>query len=178
MTLNRTKCKGEKHISQSIKSKIALFCNVEKTSVIECIDADSIYDVPILMMNEGLDKEVLRKTNSPISEKVDIENWKEFLHHLHNPKHDITVGLVGKYVELQDAYKSISEAFIHAGASLQCKVNVKSIHSETITEDNMAEKLSGLSGILVAPGFGARGIEGKIFAVKYARENNIPFLGI
>ena len=171
-------CRCEKHLSQSIKSKIALFCNVEKTSVIECIDADSIYDVPILMMDEGLDKEVLRKTNTPISEKVDIENWKNFLHHLHNPKHDITVGLVGKYVELKDAYKSIREALIHGGVANETKVHIKSIHSEEITRENAKDKLAGLDGILVAPGFGNRGVEGKINAVEYARVNKIPFMGI
>lgn len=171
-------CRCEKHISQSIKSKIALFCNVEKTSVIECIDADSIYDVPILMMEEGLDKEVLRKTNTPISEKVDIEDWKKFLQHLHNPKHEITVGLVGKYVELKDAYKSIREALIHGGVANETKVHIKSIHSEEITRENAKDKLAGLDGILVAPGFGSRGIEGKINAVEYARVNKIPFMGI
>lgn len=171
-------CRCEKNLSQSIKSKIALFCNVEKTSVIECIDADSIYDVPILMMEEGLDKEVLRKTNTPISDKVDIENWKEFLHHLHNPKHEITVGLVGKYVELKDAYKSIREALIHGGVSNETKVHIKSIHSEEITRENAKDILAGVDGILVAPGFGIRGVEGKINAVEYARVNNIPFMGI
>lgn len=171
-------CRCEKHLSPSIKSKIALFCNVEKTSVIECIDADSIYDVPILMMEEGLDKEVLRKTNSPISDKVDIENWKHFLERLHNPKHEITVGLVGKYVELKDAYKSIREALIHGGVANETKVHIKSIHSEEITRENAKEMLAGVDGILVAPGFGIRGVEGKINAVEYARVNNIPFLGI
>ena len=171
-------CRCEKHLSPSIKSKIALFCNVEKTSVIECIDANSIYDVPILMMEEGLDKEVLRKTNSPISDKVDIENWKHFLERLHNPKHEITVGLVGKYVELKDAYKSIREALIHGGVANETKVHIKSIHSEEITRENAKEMLAGVDGILVAPGFGIRGVEGKINAVEYARVNNIPFLGI
>ena len=171
-------CRCEKNLTQSIKSKIALFCNVEKTSVIECIDANSIYDVPILMMEEGLDKEVLRKTNTPIPEKLDIENWKEFLHHLHNPKHDITVGLVGKYVELTDAYKSIREALIHGGVANETKVRIKSIHSEEITRENAKDILAGVDGILVAPGFGIRGVEGKINAVEYARVNNIPFMGI
>ncbi len=171
-------CRCEKHLSSSIKSKIALFCNVEKTSVIECIDAESIYDVPVLMMEEGLDKEVLRKTNSPISDKVDIENWKNFLQRLHNPKHEITVGLVGKYVELKDAYKSIREALIHGGVANETKVHIKSIHSEEITRENAKEMLAGVDGILVAPGFGIRGVEGKINAVEYARVNNIPFMGI
>lgn len=171
-------CRCEKNLSTSIKAKIALFCNVEKTSVIECIDADSIYDVPILMMNEGLDTEVLRKTNVPVPETIDIEDWKRFLQHLHNPKNEITVGLVGKYVELKDAYKSIREALIHGGVSNETKVHIKSIHSEFVTKENVAEALEGVDGILVAPGFGNRGIEGKIIAAEYARVNNIPFMGI
>ncbi len=171
-------CRCEKPITQSIKSKIALFCNVDKTSVIECIDADSIYDVPILMMNEGLDREVLRKTNTDCPSEIDIEDWLKFLKHLHNPNHEVTVALVGKYVELKDAYKSIREALIHGGVSNETKVNIKSIHSEFIDDNNVAEKLAGVDGILVAPGFGNRGVEGKISAIRYARENNIPFLGI
>ena len=171
-------CRCEKHITQSIKSKIALFCNVDKTSVIECIDAESIYDVPVLMMNEGLDKEVLRKTNTEYSSEINIEDWLKFLKHLHNPSYEVTVALVGKYVELKDAYKSIREALIHGGVANETKVNIRSIHSEYIDESNAAELLSGVDGILVAPGFGNRGIEGKILAIRYARENNIPFLGI
>ena len=171
-------CRCEKHLTTSIKSKIALFCNVEKTSVIECIDADSIYDVPILMLEEGLDKEVLRKTNTQIPEDIDIEAWKNFLQHLHNPKHEITVALVGKYVELKDAYKSIREALIHGGVANETKVHIKSIHSEEITRENAKDILAGVDGILVAPGFGIRGVEGKINAVEYARVNNIPFMGI
>ncbi len=171
-------CRCEKHLTASIKAKIALFCNVEKTSVIECIDADSIYDVPILMMDEGLDKEVLRKTNMPVNDEINIEEWKRFLQHLHNPTNEITVGLVGKYVELKDAYKSIREALIHGGVANETKVHIKSIHSEFVTKDNVAEVLDGVDGILVAPGFGNRGIEGKIIAAEYARVNNIPFMGI
>lgn len=171
-------CRCEKHITPQIKAKIALFCNVEKTSVIEGIDADSIYDVPILMMNEGLDQEVLKKSGTPIPEKIHIERWQKFLQHLHNPKHEITVALVGKYVELKDAYKSIREALIHGGVANETKVNIKSIHSEYITEDNLKELFKDVDGILVAPGFGNRGIKGKITAIEYARENNIPFLGI
>lgn len=171
-------CRCEKHLTTSIKSKIALFCNVEKTSVIECIDADSIYDVPVLMMNEGLDKEVLRKTNMPINTEVNLDNWMNFLQHLHNPAHEITVGLVGKYVELKDAYKSIREAFIHGGVANETKVHIKSIHSEYVTKENVSEMLANVDGVLVAPGFGNRGIEGKIIAAEYARTNNIPFMGI
>ena len=171
-------CRCEKHLSQSIKDKIALFCNVEKTSVIECIDADSIYDVPILMMEENLDKEVLRKSGTAIPEKIHIEDWQKFLKHLHNPSHEVTVALVGKYVELKDAYKSIREAFIHGGVANETKVNIKSIHSEYLNGENIEELLGTVDGILVAPGFGNRGIEGKILAIKYAREKKIPFLGI
>ena len=171
-------CRTEKPLTKGVRDKIALFCNIESDCVIEDGDASTIYEVPIKMHEEKLDIQVLRKLDVPIKRDIDLSQWESFLYKLKNPINEITIGLVGKYVELQDAYKSISEAFIHAGASQQCKVTVKSIHSETVTEENMDEKLSGLSGILVAPGFGARGIEGKILAVKYARENNIPFLGI
>jgi CTP synthase len=171
-------CRTEHHITESMKAKIALFCNVEISSVIESIDAPSVYDVPIQMLNEKLDVEVLRKTNTSIPEKIHIEPWEKFLKLLHNPSHEITVALVGKYVELKDAYKSIREAFIHGGVANDTKVIVKSFHSEFITPENIEEKLSGVDGILVAPGFGNRGIEGKILAIKYARENKIPFFGI
>ena len=171
-------CRTEKPLTKGVRDKIALFCNIESDCVIEDGDVSSIYEVPLKMHEEKLEIHVLKKLDVHLKRDIDLSEWESFLYKLKNPINEITIGLVGKYVELQDAYKSISEAFIHAGASLQCKVNVKSIHSETITEENMAEKLSGLSGILVAPGFGARGIEGKIFAVKYARENNVPFLGI
>ena len=171
-------CRCEKHLTESIKAKIALFCNVAKTAVIECIDAPSIYDVPMLMMAEGLDKEVFRKFNMEMPTELHIEEWQKFLGHLHNPKHDVTVALVGKYVELTDAYKSIREAFIHGGVSNETKVHIKSIHSEKVTKETVAELLAGVDGILVAPGFGSRGIEGKIVAIEYARTNKVPFLGI
>lgn len=171
-------CRCEKHLTESIKAKIALFCNVAKTAVIECIDAPSIYDVPMLMKDEGLDKEVFRILKMEMPSEIHIEKWQNFLHHLHNPKNDVTVALVGKYVELTDAYKSIREALIHGGVSNETKVHIKSIHSETITRETAAELLAGVSGILVAPGFGSRGVEGKINAIEYARTNNIPFLGI
>lgn len=171
-------CRCEKHLTESIKAKIALFCNVAKTAVIECIDAPSIYDVPMLMMAEGLDKEVFRKFNIEMPTELHIEEWQKFLGHLHNPKHDVTVALVGKYVELTDAYKSIREAFIHGGVSNETKVHIKSIHSEKVTKETVAELLAGVDGILVAPGFGSRGIEGKIVAIEYARTNKVPFLGI
>jgi len=171
-------CRTEKHLPDSLRNKIALFCNVNPSSVIECIDAESIYEVPVLMMQENLDVEILKKTNMPSEGQPDLRDWEKFLYTLKHPKCTLNVGLVGKYVELKDAYKSINEAFIHAGVANGCKVNVTSLHSEFIDQENVAQKLAGLSGILVAPGFGERGIEGKITAIRYAREHNIPFFGI
>jgi len=171
-------CRTEKHLSDNLKKKIALFCNVAPTSVLECIDAESIYDVPLLMHKENLDVEILKKVKVKCTQEPDLANWEKFLSKLKNPKREVTIGLVGKYVELKDAYKSISESFIHAGAMNECKVNVRTIHSETINDTNVAEKMAGLSGVLVAPGFGHRGIEGKISAIRYVREHEIPFLGI
>jgi len=171
-------CRTERPLNESIRHKIALFCNVEPSSVIESIDAKTIYEVPVLMREEKLDIQVLNKTQMPIEGEPDLAKWEEFLFKLKNPKTEVNIGLVGKYVELKDAYKSIIESFIHAGASLQCKVNLKMIHSESINNETAEEILKGLNGILVAPGFGERGIEGKITAIKYARENKIPFLGI
>ncbi|MEO0506613.1 MAG: CTP synthase [Bacteroidota bacterium] len=171
-------CRTEHHISDDIKNKLALFCNVKKEAVIQSIDASTIYDVPILMQEEGLDRVALQRLNLSDHIEPNLELWKQFLKKHKNPKHTVTVGLIGKYVELQDSYKSILESFIHAGAANEVKVKVRSIHSEHLTEQNVAEKLQGLDGILVAPGFGERGIEGKIHAVRIAREKNIPFLGI
>ncbi|WP_298236855.1 CTP synthase [uncultured Algibacter sp.] len=170
-------CRTEHHLPDDLKRKLALFCNVKKEAVIESIDASTIYDVPNLMLKEGLDKVVLEKLALKNS-KPDIARWNTFLKRHKNPKTEVTIGLIGKYVELQDSYKSILEAFIHAGAENEVKVNVESIHSEYLNADNIAIKLGHLDGILVAPGFGERGIEGKIDAVRYVRENNIPFLGI
>ena len=171
-------CRSEHPISREIRNKIALFCNVETNAVIECIDASTIYEVPILMEHEKLDQVVLNKLHLPVPENIDLTNWKEFLHKLKNPKFEIKIGLVGKYIELKDSYKSIAESFNHSGAANDCKVQIEWIHSESINDDNVAEKLKGLKGILVAPGFGQRGIEGKISAIKYARENGVPFFGI
>jgi CTP synthase len=171
-------CRTEKHLSDNLKKKIALFCNVAPTSVIECIDAESIYDVPLLMHKENLDTEILKKVKVKCTQEPDLADWEKFLYKLKNPNKEVTIGLVGKYVELKDAYKSINESFIHAGAANQCRIHVRLIHSETITDANVKEKLNGLNGILVAPGFGHRGIEGKITAIRFARENQIPFLGI
>ena len=172
-------CRTEHPLPMDIRRKVALFCNVRLNAVIESIDAKSIYEVPITMFREKLDELVLRKFRMEAIDKApDLEMWKSFLERLFNPKESVNIALVGKYVELQDSYKSILESFIHAGATNECKVNVHSIHSEYINDQNVAEKLSSMDGILVAPGFGERGIEGKITAVKFARENNIPFLGI
>ncbi|MGQ2984225.1 CTP synthase [Flavobacterium sp.] len=171
-------CRTEHELSSDLKQKLALFCNVKREAVIQSIDASTIYDVPNLMLEEGLDKVALKKLDLEEKNTPDLQQWNEFLFRLKNPKHTVSIGLVGKYVELQDSYKSILEAFIHAGSANETKVNVVSIHSEYIDKENAAEKLAGLDGILVAPGFGGRGIEGKIETVRYARENNIPFFGI
>ena len=171
-------CRTEHHLSNDLKRKLALFCNVQQDAVIESIDASTIYDVPSLMLKEGLDIITLKKLNLSNHGSPDLEQWNNFLERHKNPKSEIKIGLIGKYVELQDSYKSILEAFIHAGAVNEVKVKVISIHSEHIDESNIKEKFEGLHGILVAPGFGERGIEGKIDAVKYARENNLPYFGI
>ncbi len=171
-------CRTEHEISDDIKDKIALFCNVKRDAVIQSIDASTIYDVPILMQEEGLDTVTLRKLGLPDNVVPDLTNWNEFLDKHKNPKDEVNIGLIGKYVELQDSYKSILEAFIHAGAVNEVRVKIKWIHSEHITDRNLVNKMKDLDGILVAPGFGERGIEGKVKAVKYAREQNIPFLGI
>ncbi|HEX8514804.1 MAG TPA: CTP synthase [Bacteroidia bacterium] len=171
-------CRTEHPINKDIRNKIALFCNVAPNAVIEARDASTIYEVPLLMEDEKLDVAVLNHLNMPVSENTDMVKWKEFLHKYKNPKHEVKIGLVGKYVELKDSYKSISEAFIHAGATNDCKVSIEWIHSESITDENAAERFKGLKGVLVAPGFGQRGIEGKIAAIRYARENNVPFFGI
>ena len=165
-------------LNLELKRKIALFCNVKTEAVIEAPDASTIYEVPLLMMNEQLDLIVLQKMNIANYGEADLHRWKEFLDKLKYPKAKLTIGLIGKYVELQDAYKSILEAFIHAGAINECKVQVVPIHSESLTPENVAEKLETLDGLLVAPGFGHRGIEGKITAVKHARESGLPFFGI
>ncbi|MDR3183828.1 MAG: CTP synthase [Prevotellaceae bacterium] len=171
-------CRTEHHLTPDIRKKIALFCNVKYNAVIESIDARSIYEVPLRMMDEKLDEIVIEKLHLKNAAKPDLKEWKKFLDKLCHPKHEVNVALVGKYVELQDAYKSILESFIHAGAANECKVNVHSLHSESVTESTVAEKLQGMHAVLVAPGFGERGLEGKIAAVRYAREHKIPFLGI
>ncbi|WP_026755885.1 CTP synthase [Sediminibacter sp. Hel_I_10] len=170
-------CRTEHELPEDLRDKLAKFCNVRREAVIQSIDASTIYDVPNLMLDQGLDKVVLKKLalNSSVP---DLTHWNQFLSRHKNPTVEVTIGLIGKYVELQDSYKSILEAFIHAGAENEVRVKVESIHSEYITSKNVAEKLGHLHGVLVAPGFGERGIEGKIEAVRYVRESNIPFLGI
>ena len=171
-------CRAEHKINKELKKKIALFCNVAPEAVIEARDANSIYEVPLLMEKEKLDDVVLKKLGFTSADTHDLNSWREFIGKLLNPNQEVRIGLVGKYVELKDSYKSISEAFIHAGAMNDCKVKLDWIHSESLTDETIREKMQGLSGVLVAPGFGNRGIEGKILAIKYARENKIPFFGI
>ncbi len=171
-------CRTEEQLNKELKRKVALFCNVTQDAVIEAMDADTIYSVPLEMMREQLDEICLRKLELPMGTEPDLTKWKEFLNKLRYPKSKVVIGLIGKYVELQDAYKSILEALIHAGAVNECKVEVRNIHSEDLTPKNAEEKLRNLDAVLVAPGFGNRGIDGKIDAIRYARENNVPFFGI
>ena len=170
--------RSDRSLNDSLKRKVALFCNVEESAVVESVDVSTIYEVPLNLLKEKLDQTVLRKLNLPVNEEPPLTEWREFLQKLKNPKHFIKIGLVGKYAELPDAYKSISEALIHSSSSNECEINVELIHSEKITDKNVADRLKGLNGIMVAPGFGSRGIDGKIFSARYCRENNIPFLGI
>ncbi len=171
-------CRTEHPLNDELKKKIALFCNVKTDAVIEAIDASTIYEVPLKMLQEGLDVIVLKKLQINGYAAPELTNWCAFLDKLKSPKSQVTIGLIGKYIELQDAYKSILESFIHAGAINECKVQIVNVHSELITDENVKEKLKDLDGLLVAPGFGNRGIEGKIVAVKHARENKLPFFGI
>lgn len=171
-------CRTEHKLSQDIKRKVALFCNVKPNAVIESIDAKTIYEVPVLMRKEKLDEIVLEHFGYNNLPEPNLEKWNVFLEKFHHPKKEVNIALIGKYVELQDAYKSILESFIHSGAANECKVKVIPVHSEFINELNIADKLGNMDGILVAPGFGERGLEGKIKAVKYAREKGVPFFGI
>lgn len=171
-------CRTEEPLNNDIKRKIALFCNVKQEAVIEAMDAPTIYEVPMEMLREKLDLICLKKLKITNYGEPQLDKWKGFLDKLKYPKSKVTVGLIGKYIELQDAYKSILESFVHAGAMNEVKVQVVNVHSEFITPENVAEKLDGLDGLLVAPGFGHRGIEGKIVAVQYAREKGLPFFGI
>lgn len=172
-------CRTEHSLSKEIRNKLARFCNVEYESVIEAKDADTIYDVPLLMREEKLDMLVLEKLKLKPKKKLNLRKWNDFIQKFKNPTSEINIALVGKYIELQDAYKSIHESFVHAGAKNNCKVNVIPIHSEDLERNvKMAKKLANVSGILVAPGFGQRGVKGKLKAIRYVRENNIPFFGI
>lgn len=168
----------EYDIDTAIRKKVALFCNVELEAVVQSIDVPTIYDVPLKMLEEKLDLIVLKKLALPINEKIDLSRWNGFLERLKNPTQTVEIGLIGKYVELHDAYKSIAEALVHAGSENRCKVNINWIHSETLNSENYSEALSKLNGIIVAPGFGHRGMKGKILTARYARENNVPFFGI
>ena len=170
-------CRTEHELNDSIRTKLARFCNVKKESVIQSIDASTIYDVPNMMLEEKLDKVVLDQLQLE-SQSPDLTLWNNFVKKLKNPKNDIVIGLIGKYVELQDSYKSILEAFIHAGAAHEVRVKVVPIHSEFLDAQNVKSKIENLDGVLVAPGFGERGVEGKIEAIKYVREHKIPFFGI
>ena len=171
-------CRTEQPLNDELKKKIALFCNVKPNAVIEAIDAGTIYEVPLKMLQEGLDVIVLKKLQINGYAAPELSRWRAFLDKLKYPHGKVTIGLIGKYIELQDAYKSILESFIHAGAINECKVQIVNVHSEFINDENVKEKLKDLDGLLVAPGFGHRGVEGKIIAVKYARENQLPFFGI
>lgn len=171
-------CRSEHHLPDDVKNKLALFCNVRKEAVVESIDAETIYDVPILMERQQLDRVVLEDLDLPCPDTLELDKWRDFLSRHKNPKGEVTVALVGKYVSLHDAYKSIVESFIHAGAANEVKVNIRWIYSGDVTADNAAGLLDGVDGVLVAPGFGERGIEGKVAAIGYARRNGVPFLGI
>ena len=171
-------CRTERELSEKLKNKISLFCNVDIDSVIQCIDADSIYKVPLLMKEEMLDLVVLKKLNVSHNNKINLNEWTNFLDKLENPKNNIKIALVGKYVQLTDSYKSIIEAITHASTHFGVKVDLKLINSEEIVENNLCETFNNIQGVIVAPGFGERGIEGKILSVRYSRKNNIPFFGI
>jgi CTP synthase len=171
-------CRTEHELSEELRQKLALFCNVKREAIIQSIDVDTIYDVPLKMLEEGLDKVVLNKLQLQPKKTLDLTRWNEFLYKFKNPKYSLKIGLVGKYVELQDSYKSILESLIHAGAINETEIQVISIHSEKLNDKNVATKLNTLDGVIVAPGFGERGIEGKITAIAYARKHQIPFFGI
>ncbi|MFM1932345.1 MAG: hypothetical protein RL226_1648 [Bacteroidota bacterium] len=171
-------CRTEHELTPPVRTKVARFCNVAPNAVIQSIDADTIYDVPLLMQQEKFDEVVLEKLGIKSKKKADLRKWNQFLDRYKHPKSKVRIGLVGKYVELKDSYKSIAEAFNHAGAANEVKVEIEWIHSENINERNVKEVIGSLDGVLVAPGFGSRGIDGKIETIRFARENNIPFFGI
>ena len=170
--------RAEHSLAEEVRRKVALFCNVTEDAVVESIDVPTIYEVPLRMHDQHLDDVILRKLGIADAEEPNLKAWSEFVDKIKNPKHKVEVGLVGKYTELPDAYKSINESFIHAGAVNHCKVKVKYVPAEQVTNENAADMLAGVSGIFVAPGSGVRGFEGKVAAVRYARENNVPFFGV
>ena len=170
--------RSEHHLPQEVRRKVALFCNVDPQAVVESMDVPTIYEVPLKMREQNLDLVLLEKLNLPADKPSDMVAWESFVEKVKNPSKRVDIALVGKYVELPDAYKSIIESFVHAGAMNDCKVKLHLIAAEKVTEDSVEELLGSMSGIMVAPGSGARGIDGKLVAVKYARENNIPFFGI
>ena len=172
-------CRTEHELTDAVRTKVARFCNVAPSAVIQSIDAETIYDVPLLLMEERLDQVVLEKLGmAAAGQAPDLQTWKKFLTQYKHPKSTVKIGLVGKYVELKDSYKSIAEALIHAGAHQEVDVQVDWIHSESIASNSAAEKLAGLDGIIVAPGFGSRGVDGKIETIQYARTKGVPFFGI
>ena len=168
----------EHELTSEVRRKVALFCNVEPKAVFQSIDVPSVFEVPLKMQEQGLDTVVLEKTGMPVGETPSLAPWRGFLEKIYKAEEIVRIGLVGKYVELPDAYKSINEALFQAATYNNRKLKLEFIHSETLTNENIAEALSGLDGIVVAPGFGSRGIDGKFVALKYARENNIPTMGI
>lgn len=168
----------EHEIDESLREKVALFCNVDQEAVVQSVNVPTIYEVPLKMLEEKLDLTVLRKLGLEATGEIDLHSWQNFIDRLKNPRHSVSIGLIGKYVELRDAYKSIAEALVHAGSENNCSVKINWIHSESVSPENVELKLSHLNGIVVAPGFGHRGMEGKILAASYARENNIPYFGI
>ena len=170
--------RAEHSLAEEVRRKVALFCNVTEDAVVESIDVPTIYEVPLRMHDQHLDDVILRKLGIADAEEPNLKAWSEFVDKIKNPKHKVEVALVGKYTELPDAYKSINESFIHAGAVNHCKVKVKYVPAEQVTNENAADMLAGVSGIFVAPGSGVRGFEGKVAAVRYARENNVPFFGV
>ncbi|MRM83792.1 CTP synthase [Riemerella anatipestifer] len=171
-------CRSEHKIPKDVRAKLAQFCNVPSDNVIECMDAETIYQVPIELQKQKFDEVVLKALDLKNDTEADLKSWKTFLKKYKNPKKSVEIALVGKYVSLQDSYKSIAEAFIHAGADLETEVNIRWVYSGDLEEGEVSEILKGVDAMLIAPGFGDRGIEGKILAAQYAREHKIPLLGI
>jgi CTP synthase len=171
-------CRTESSLSKEVRSKLALFCNLNIDNVIESKDLQTIYEVPLYLQNQNFDALVLKELGLSTDKKPDLKQWNDFLDKYKNPKSNVTIALVGKYVSLQDSYKSIVEALIHAGATLETKVNICWIYSGDLNYENISNYLKGIDGVIIAPGFGDRAIEGKIVACQYARVNKIPVFGI